>query len=142
MIKIDYTQPPVLRGDIYCSPWCGGRCKKSDYDWAVAEADRLAREMGPGWEPVVHENLGWFYYVKRGSVEVYDRRDYNNNRVITGAWCSLICKSVTTGVQPNSVQGHQFTGKGATGPEAYRAAVAAARGLVELVQGTLASLDV
>ena len=56
---------PVLsdNGEIYCSPGCGGRCKKADFDLATERADRLCEQLGDGWNPQVWENLGWHYSV-------------------------------------------------------------------------------
>lgn len=62
---------PVLNGDVYCSPRCGSKCKKADYDKTMAAAEELARRMGPQWEPRVWENCGWYYTAKCGSVEIY-----------------------------------------------------------------------
>lgn len=61
---------PVLDGDIYCSPGCGSRCKKADYDMAVREANRLSETLGDGWEPEVWENGGWYYEICRGGARV------------------------------------------------------------------------
>ena len=58
---------PVLRaGGIYCSTACGGGCTKAAYDSAVKQAAALAKKMGKGWKPFVHENLGWHYRVAKG----------------------------------------------------------------------------
>lgn len=62
---------PVLNGDIFCSPRCGGGCTKAEYDAAVTAADALAAKLGPGWEPDIWENLGWHYAVRRGDSEVF-----------------------------------------------------------------------
>lgn len=67
---------PVLSADgqFYCSPECGGGkfCRKEWYDKAVSDADALCARLGQGWEPIVHENLGWHYRVRKGAVKVYD----------------------------------------------------------------------
>lgn len=57
---------PRLRGAIYCSPWCGCNCTKAAFDAATERAEKLAKHMGPGWRPVVHENLGWHGHVVKG----------------------------------------------------------------------------
>ena len=57
---------PVARGDIYCSPGCGGvkgYCTKAMYDKALRNAKRVAKELGDGWEVELHENLGWWWKV-------------------------------------------------------------------------------
>jgi hypothetical protein len=56
-----YSQGPRRRGDIYCSPWCGGNCKYADYVKAKEFAAKLCKELGRGWKPHVWENLGWHY---------------------------------------------------------------------------------
>lgn len=65
-IKKLYSKRPVLRGGIYCSPWCGHNCTKATYDECVKESTALARRMGKGWKPYVWENLGWHYRVFKG----------------------------------------------------------------------------
>jgi len=60
MTKRDWT--PVRRGNIYCSPACGGgaaTCTVARYRDAHEAAEETARDLGPGWKPVVMENLGW-----------------------------------------------------------------------------------
>lgn len=78
-VKRDWT--PVLRDGVYCSPACGGGkgvCDKSKYDLAVKKSNELAKKMGDGWKPYVWENLGWFYKVTKGKLEVYGQRgDYS-----------------------------------------------------------------
>lgn len=62
-----YAKGPVLSGKTYCSPWCGGGCTKAAYDSCRRKAKALARRMGKGWTTHVHENLGWFYCVYKGT---------------------------------------------------------------------------
>lgn len=57
---------PILRGDTYCSPACGGGCTKSAHDKALADAAALAERLGAGWTPHVWENLGWHWDVRKG----------------------------------------------------------------------------
>lgn len=64
---------PVHDGDVFCSPACGHKCKKAEYDHAVAAGNALAAMLGTGWEPEVWENGGWYYAVRKGRGEVrYD----------------------------------------------------------------------
>jgi hypothetical protein len=67
---------PVLRGGVYCSPRCGGKCTKKAFDRATKEADKLCKTLGPGWKPRVWENLGWHYEAAKGpfKVHVYECR--------------------------------------------------------------------
>lgn len=66
----DLRNTPVLKGDIYCSPFCGGQCKKAAYDKAVSDSDLVAKTLGEGWNPRVYEKLGWHWKVSKGHVEV------------------------------------------------------------------------
>lgn len=61
---------PKLNGNVFCSPACGGRCKKTDYDRATELAGILATKLGRGWVPRVWENLGWYFEVKKGAATV------------------------------------------------------------------------
>lgn len=63
---------PRLRGAIYCSPACGGRCTRQAYLQAVRNAATLVVTLkGDGWEPVVIENQGWHYRAISGPIQVY-----------------------------------------------------------------------
>jgi hypothetical protein len=44
---------------------------KAAHDKAVKDAARLAKRMGPGWEPEVWENLGWHYSVRKGVCSIH-----------------------------------------------------------------------
>ena len=55
---------PVRRGAIFCSPLCGGNCTHAAYLRAKRAATALAKELGPLWEPIVNENLGWHWKVR------------------------------------------------------------------------------
>lgn len=68
--ELDRRWLPVLRGDIYCSPACGGNCTKSAYDNAVMVSNRLASQLGDGWIPEVFENMGWYWKVQKGDLTV------------------------------------------------------------------------
>jgi hypothetical protein len=61
---------PVQDGDVYCSPACGGRCKKAAYDYAVKAANELVTMLGNGWQPQVWENLGWHFRASKGESTV------------------------------------------------------------------------
>ncbi len=54
---------PVLKGKIYCSPACGGNCTLAQFNQVTKLAIALAKRLGDGWEPVVKENLHWFWCV-------------------------------------------------------------------------------
>jgi hypothetical protein len=69
---------PIRRGSAYCSPACGRGCTVAEFNRATREAEKLAKRLSkvatdlpPGkWDVNVHENLGWFYSVSRGVVNV------------------------------------------------------------------------
>jgi hypothetical protein len=61
---------PKLQGDVFCSPACGGGCKKADFDRANEVAKALASMMGHGWAPRVWENLGWHFEVAKGCATI------------------------------------------------------------------------
>lgn len=74
-VSTGHKWTPVLRGDMYCSPGCGGRCKKADYDKAVEQAGFVAAALGYGWKPRIFENLGWHYEVNKGQATVTPNRN-------------------------------------------------------------------
>lgn len=63
---------------IYCSSWCGCRCTKRMYDAAVRGARSLCADLGPGWQPEVHENVGWHYKARSecGRISVFGTTSY------------------------------------------------------------------
>ena len=77
-LKVDDRWTPKLTGEIYCSPACGSKCKKQDFDKATERAHALASQLGYGWEPRVWENCGWYFEAaKRGAtVSVVDDSQY------------------------------------------------------------------
>lgn len=54
---------PILRGPVFCSPACGGRCTKRAYDAAVCDSAAMCELLGDGWKPRVWENLAWHWCV-------------------------------------------------------------------------------
>lgn len=65
---------PVRDGDYYCSPACCGdspsRCTWAAYEAVVERASEVCRELGPGWAPAPHENLGWYCRVRNGPISL------------------------------------------------------------------------
>lgn len=61
---------PIRAGDVYCSPACGADCKYSDYEKATSQARALCDELGSGWEPLVWENMGWYFAAKNGDAQI------------------------------------------------------------------------
>lgn len=66
----DLRWVPVLNDDIFCSPACGGKCKKSEYDNAVNTSKEVALQLGENWITEVFENLGWYWKVTKGNIEI------------------------------------------------------------------------
>ena len=66
---------PVRTGAIYCAPFCGGRCTWAAYQKAKKDANALVKKLGAGWEPYVHENLGWHFAANKGVMQVVIHRD-------------------------------------------------------------------
>src|SRR5882724_6015615 len=66
----DWT--PIKRGDMYCSPACGGNCKRSAYDAAVKRAkDAIASMPHPqNWEMRLNENMGWYSSIFCGGMTI------------------------------------------------------------------------
>lgn len=63
---------PKRHGAIYCSSACGGGCTWAAYRAAKKAAkDLCARMDTSGWEPRVHENLGWHWGIVNGLLEVW-----------------------------------------------------------------------
>jgi hypothetical protein len=62
---------PVRKGDVYCSPFCGGNCKLSDWIEAKEATKKVIKELsrayGSVWKARVHENLGWYATVRHAS---------------------------------------------------------------------------
>lgn len=62
---------PMLKGKIYCSPSCGARCTLAAYNRAHKEAEICkSKLLGSGWTIEVWENMGWFWKVSRGVLEI------------------------------------------------------------------------
>lgn len=72
---------PVLKGNVYCSPRCGGRCKHSDFLKVTEMAKALALELGSGWKPRVWENLGWHASAEHRTVNAAVHPNVYNGKV-------------------------------------------------------------
>lgn len=98
---------PIRKGDVFCSPGCGGGCLRKDYEFVVAKSKRLAVDLGPGWEPNVFENMGWYWTVENKKLHLSVYQNQN-------------------GKQTSAVLGDAFTGYGRTPEAAIRQAAMAA----------------
>src|SRR5271170_7592802 len=67
-------------GGIYCSPACGARCRQAAYDRAKVESAALAKRLGQGWQPVVWENMGWYWSVEKCGLSL--RQTYRGSTII------------------------------------------------------------
>lgn len=84
--KLSWIPRRVL--NRYCAPACGRGCTWSEYQNAVASADKLVKRLrGAGWKPLVFENLGWHWQAVSGPVQVYPSGD--------GKFWAMIGGSVT-----------------------------------------------
>jgi hypothetical protein len=61
---------PRLNGEVFCSPACGYKCKKADFDRASERVTALVSQLGAGWRPEVWENGGWYFEAKKGLATV------------------------------------------------------------------------
>jgi hypothetical protein len=103
------------RGVFFCSPACGGDCRKSDHDFAYKKANALAKIMGTGWKVRVWENLGWHYAVESEFVKVHPTSDGAGYTV----YCNATKQIVTSGADPR---------------KAFREALAELDALIRLLQ--------
>jgi len=76
---------PVSRpGGIYCSPACGCKCTREQYDRAHEQGQDLAASLGAEWTYRVWENGGWHYAAKspckRINLHAGAKRDDEGNR--------------------------------------------------------------
>lgn len=62
---------PRRFGLFYCSPRCGAHCTRAEFETATRKAAALCKRLGPGWEPCVWENMGWFYSAQNGVATVH-----------------------------------------------------------------------
>lgn len=114
------SEKPRRLGDIYCSPWCGGKCKWEAYKKAKKESAKLARRLGKGWRPHVWENLGWHWQVIRGEMSV------NPNWASVNTWKSRISSYTAA-----------FSGWSAT----MKTPEAAVKKTIKMAKGELRNLD-
>lgn len=64
---------PIRVGKIYCSRGCGCGCTHEAYLQAKRTATRIAKALGPKWEPAVWENMGWHGKARLPGSEKNDR---------------------------------------------------------------------
>lgn len=86
---------PKLHGDIFCSPACGGRCKKVDYNRATELASRIASQMGRGWTPRIWENLGWHFEVNKDCATISPDRNGQYRASIHFSIIDMMNSSIT-----------------------------------------------
>lgn len=76
-VSVGDAWTPRLDGEVFCSPACGSKCKKAEFDRATESASALAGKLGDGWKSRVWENLGWHFEVRKGAATVSaDRKGY------------------------------------------------------------------
>ena len=120
-------------GNVYCGSGCGSGCTWADYQEACIQATRLARRLGPGWRPYVHENLGWHYKVisPDGTMKVCPNsrrcclgKPYSYTAFFGGADC---------------VAGGRWAESARTPEAAIRKVLGVARGVRDEIEGWLTS---
>lgn len=64
---------PKRRGREYCAPACGGGCTYIDYLKRKKEAKEVLALLKDktGWEIRIHENLGWWVYLKKAGMTLH-----------------------------------------------------------------------
>lgn len=136
-VTLERNWTPILSkdGQYYCSPACGGGtfCKKAWFDQAEAEANDLADRMGDGWEPIIWENLGWHYSVRKGDVTIHPQRRQDGPATSYSAW-----------IEPGLLVGHhniQFIQSAQTPEDALGFATQEARSFISRLTRTLADLS-
>lgn len=126
----DWKPRRRLGGTIFCSPACGGNCKRADYDRAVKRSAALAKRLGEGWEPDVWENLGWHFKVTKGLLEVYVHDDHSGRR-------PKLATSFTAYLQSHP----QFWANGPTAEAAIKNTIESAQTTQRRITNAIASLD-
>ena len=101
----------VHRGRIYCAPVCGANCTWAAFQDATAKAKALAKLLGKGWKPDVHENMGWYWGAKKGVMSVSASNHRGGNRSLPGTY-TCYCNTSP-----------QFLGKGTTPRKAVTEAI-------------------
>lgn len=133
------------KGDIYCAPACGSGCTFAAFELATKRAAELATQLGPEWEPVVHENMGWHYSVKspcgRIRVHEYWRTPIAPNDGVIDKLGALVPDYYTAFVNVDGGGGGRWTGDGETPEEAVRDGVAKARAEYDAVLDMLTGVD-
>lgn len=127
-----YALPAILRGSVYCAPWCGAHCTKAAYDRAVVDADALAARLGDGWSPRVSENMGWHYEATKGIVRVIPS---TSGGTINADW------TVDSYSAWINFPGHQFIQHADTPEDALGFAVQEARTFVARLNQVLVDLS-
>lgn len=124
----EWRWKPRLRGLIYCSPGCGGDCKRADYERAKENAAKLATLLGPGWKPSVWENLGWHFAAQHVSGNANVHPSYPA-KLFNGPATAFL-----------NFPGRQTLGKGPTPQAALRAAIEELNRVLEEQENALAEV--
>lgn len=122
----ELSHEPVLKGRIYCSPFCGGKCTLAAFKIATKSADKLVELLGSEhWKPRVWENLGWHWSAmsKDGWWQIHPIGGYT-------AFLTLDNKSG---------HGGTWTESGKTPQEAIKNALASTEKYTKAIQGGAAT---
>lgn len=118
-----FALPPVRRGAVFCSPWCGSGCTWAAHEKAHERAAALAASLGPNWTPRVWENMGWHFCSQHATLPI-EVHQHEARRFMCYA-----------NLKP------QFLGEGSSARAALQDALGKARAAAEHLQSTLAAIE-
>lgn len=113
-VKTEPGRESIRSGESRTSPRCGRGCTYAAFERATLLAQKMATELGVGWEPWVFENLGWHYAARRRDMDATLHTRYLGEEPY---WASIITSEGQLGSHT------QFYGHGATPTEALVDAV-------------------
>lgn len=115
---------PVWEGDLYCSPGCGAKCTRAEYDHAWEVGTDAQRVLGEDWTIAVWENMGWHVRVTKGPLSVRPRMPgWHLPKEITRWRCSVGAHHEGDTYNLNLPGGGFWEGEGTTPREAVQAAI-------------------
>lgn len=117
-------------GERYCAPACGHGCTWVNFERATLCAAQLVKDLGPDWEPRVHENMGW--HASATAPHLYVTVNHYQNAISYTAFLNR---------EPDGGCGGHWTADGATPYDAVRLVLAEARGELEGMKSLVALLE-
>ncbi len=123
---------PKRDGRRYCAPACGRGCTEVEYERAKANAAKLAKALGAGWEPLVWENLGWHWGASAPHIRVLGFMFKSRAPNKYSAWLHMA---------PEGSGGQQWTAESDDPCEAVRKVVSEARDDLDAIAAMLRAVD-